>query len=70
MGEKDGIDGMWYCVCFEMENEKFIVYLDGENMGIVEEIIYSVVGLIGFFINNCLFELDDLKVGDFVVKLV
>jgi len=70
LGEKDGTDGTWYRVRFEMENEKLTVYLDGENMGTAEDTTYSAAGLIGLFTNNRSFELDDLKVGDPAVKPV
>lgn len=69
-GEKDGIDGVWYCVCFDLVGEMLIVYLDGEEMGLVMDSMFIVKGLIGMFINNCLFEMDDFKVGDLIVKFV
>lgn len=53
-----------------MVGDELIVYFNGENLGLIIDFSYSVKGLIGLFINNCLFELDDLKVGDLIERFV
>ncbi|TAP37657.1 pectin methylesterase [Alteromonas sp. KUL42] len=70
LGEKDGIDGVWYRVRFEMLDDALTVYLNGENMGSTTDQTYTATGLIGMFTNNRSFEIDDIKVGDPSVKPV
>lgn len=70
LGEKDGVDGTWYRVRFEMIDDALTVYLNGENMGSTTDGTYTAKGLIGLFTNNRSFEMDDIKVGDPSVKPV
>jgi len=68
LGEKDGVDGTWYRVRFDMVNDNLTVYLDGENMGTTADSTYTAAGAIGLFTNNRSFELDDIKVGSPAIK--
>ena len=68
LGEKDGVDGVWYTVRFEMIGDALTVYLNGENMGTTNDSTYTTKGLIGLFTYNRSFEIDDVKVGDPSVK--
>lgn len=70
LGEKDGIDGVWYTVRFEMIGSDLSVYLNGELMGTTSDSTYTTKGLIGMFTNNRSFEIDDIKVGDPSIKPV
>ena len=70
LGEKDGTDGVWYRVRFDLVGETLTAYLDGEEMGSVTDNTFTAKGLIGMFTNNRSFEMDDFKVGDPTVKPV
>lgn len=70
LGEKDGVDGIWYRVRLEMIDDVLTVYFNGENMGSTTQGTYTAKGLIGMFTNNRSFEIDDIKVGDPSVKPV
>ena len=70
LGEKDGTDGVWYRVRFDLVGDTLTVYLDGEEMGSISDTTFTAKGLIGMFTNNRSFEMDDFKVGDPSVKPV
>ncbi|WP_051235224.1 pectinesterase family protein [Marinimicrobium agarilyticum] len=69
-GARDELDGQWYTVRFELIGPELTVYLDGEKIGTTTDTAFTDKGRIGLYTYNKSFELDDLKVGDPVIKPV
>ncbi|WP_346838686.1 pectinesterase family protein [Microbulbifer sp. SAOS-129_SWC] len=72
LGTKDGTDGNWYTVRYDMVGASVTVYLDGEELGSFtdSDALYADAGRIGFFTYNRSFEVNYVKVGDPSVKPV
>ena len=58
------MDAQFYTVRFEMIGSALTVYLDGENVGTINDSAFNARGLIGLYTANKSFMIDDIRVGD------
>ncbi|KQQ45858.1 hypothetical protein ASF61_19605 [Duganella sp. Leaf126] len=62
------MDGPFYTVRFELIGTTLTVYLDGENLGAIDDAAFAARGLVGLYTANKSFQIDDVRIGNPALK--